>query len=359
MTTAANDLPTTMCAQVQTRFAGDDALPIVEVPVPSPDVDEVLVDVGACGLNRLDLLQREAALVRGFSLPHIAGMDVAGVVVAVGSEVGDDGPAIGDAVVVDPVSTCGVCDRCVAGYEPYCEDLRTVGSTRPGGFAEFVVVPARSCHRLPSSTSLTEAAALPVAYMTAWHALVTVGQVQAGETVLINAAGAGVSIAVVQFALARGATVIGTAGGEAKIARALELGCSHVIDHYAADVADGVLEATDGRGVDLVIDHVGPALFDASIRSMALEARMVFCGTTTGSEVTVDLPAVYHWGRRLIGAGGYRPGDFATMLAAFEADGLRPVIDSVWPFDGLGDAQAAMAAGSFFGKLVIDLDQVA
>jgi NADPH:quinone reductase-like Zn-dependent oxidoreductase len=345
-------------AQVQRGFGGPDVVTIEELADPAPGLGEVLIEVRACGLNRLDLLQREAPLVRGFSLPHVAGMDVAGIVVAHGARLGDDAPALGQMVLVDPVSTCGVCDRCTSGLEPYCENLRTVGSTRHGGFAEFVATPADRCHAIPDGLTFVEAACVPVAYMTAWHALVTVGRVQPGETVLVNAAGSGVSTAIVQFALAAGATVIGTAGGAAKVAQALELGCAHCVDHRGAtDVAESVLEFTNGRGVDLVVDHVGPALFDASIRSLSLDGRMVFCGTTTGTKVEIDLPSLYHWGRRLIGAGGYRGPEFAVMLEAMGSSRLRPVVHSVWPFEDLPAAQERMADGSFFGKLVVTLDE--
>jgi NADPH:quinone reductase-like Zn-dependent oxidoreductase len=330
---------------------------IEDLAEPEPLDDEVLVAVRACGLNRLDLLQREAPLVRGFALPHIAGLDVAGVVVAAGAGLGDNGPAVGEAVMLDPVSTCGRCERCLAGLEPYCEQLRTIGSTRPGGFAEFVTTPADRCHPIPAGMSFAEAACIPVAYMTAWHALITAGRVQPGELVLVNAAGSGVSTAIVQFAVAAGAVVIGTAGGPSKVSKALALGCAHAIDHYADDVAVAVLDYTGGRGVDLVVDHVGPALFDASIRSMAIGGRMVFCGTTTGTRAEIDLPSLYHWGRSLIGAGGYRAPEFSEMLAAVADHHLRPIVDSVWPFEQLAEAQARMTEGSFFGKLVVTFEE--
>jgi NADPH:quinone reductase-like Zn-dependent oxidoreductase len=222
------------------------------------------------------------------------------------------------------------------------------------------VAPSASCHPIPDGMSFVDAACIPVAYMTAFHALVTVGRVQPGETVLVNAAGSGVSTAIVQFAVAAGATVIGTVGGTAKVAKALELGCTHAIDHYGEmGVADAVLDLTDGRGVDLVVDHVGPALFDASIRSLALDGRMVFCGTTTGTKVEIDLPSLYHWGRSLIGAGGYRPAEFVAMLQSVAASHLRPIVDSVWPFEQLAEAQDRMANGSFFGKLVVTFDRAA
>lgn len=344
-----------MRAQVQRGFGGPEVCSIERVPTPLPGPGEVVLAVRACALNRLDLLQREAPLVRGFTLPHVAGMDVAGVVIARAADLpAGVGPALGDAVIVDPVSTCGTCARCTGGLAPYCDDLRTVGSTRPGGFAEQVAVPATSCFPIPTGMGFVESATLPVAAMTAWHALVTVGKVAAGETVLVNGAGSGVSLAVMQFAHAAGATVIGTAGGPAKVRLALAAGYDHCIDYHAGGVAAPVHALTGGRGADLVIDHVGPALFQQSVESMAMEGRMVFCGTTTGTEVPLSLTSVYWWGRTLLGAGGYQRSEFPDMLAAVAASGATPVVDSVWPFERLPDAQARMAKGDFFGKLVIE-----
>ena len=345
-----------MLAQVQRGFGGDEVVATEVVPDPVAGPGEVVVAVGACALNRLDLLQRTAPVVRGFTLPHIAGMDVAGVVVARAGDLPDDaGPPLGTRVLVDPVSTCGVCDRCTSGLAPYCETLRTIGSTRPGGFAELVAAPADHCFELPASMSFVDAATLPVAGMTAFHALEAAG-FTGGGTVLVNGAGSGVSGALLTLLLARGATVITTCGGPAKVARALAVGYHHAIDHRREDVVAAVLDVTGGRGVDLVVDHVGPALFRQSVASLAIGGRMVFCGTTTGSEATFALTDVYHWGRSLIGAGGYQAADFPVMLAAFAAAGRAPVVDSVHPFAGLLDAQRAMAAGDFFGKLVVTFD---
>lgn len=344
-----------MRAQVQRGFGGPEVCSIERIPAPVPGPGEVVVAVRACALNRLDLLQRAAPLVRGFALPHIAGMDVAGVVIARAADLpAGAGPSLGDAVIVDPVSTCGHCARCTGGLAPYCEELRTVGSTRHGGLAEQVAVPAASCFALPTGMDFVEASTLPVAAMTAWHALVAVGKVAAGETVVVNGAGSGVSLAVLQLAHAAGATVIATAGGPAKVRLALAAGYDHCIDYRSGRVAAEVHACTDGRGADLVIDHVGPALFQQSIEAMAMEGRMVFCGTTTGTDVALDLTSVYWWGRALLGAGGYQRGEFPQMLAAVAASGATPVVDSVWPFERVADAQARMASGDFFGKLVIE-----
>jgi NADPH:quinone reductase-like Zn-dependent oxidoreductase len=341
-----------MRAQVQRGFGGPEVCSIERIPDPEPAPGEVVLAVEACALNRLDLLQRAAPLVRGFALPHVAGMDVVGIVIARSAVLPHGtGPALGQRVLVDPVSTCGVCRRCTSGLAPYCEMLRTVGSTRPGGFAEQVAVPAASCFPTPPGMSAVAAATLPVAAMTAWHALIAVGKVAPGETVLVNGAGSGVSVAAMQLAKAAGATVIGTAGGPAKVARALDAGYDHCIDRGDGSVAEAVLEITAGRGVDLVIDHVGPALFQQSVDAMAMEGRLVFCGTTTGTEVQLALTSVYWWGRSLLGSGGYQRSEFPMMLDAMT--GITPVVDSVWAFDELAAAQERMATGDFFGKLVV------
>ncbi|MCU1390937.1 MAG: NADPH:quinone reductase, partial [Ilumatobacteraceae bacterium] len=260
----------------------------------------------------------------------------------------------GARVMVDPVSTCGICARCTTGNAPYCENLRTVGSTRPGGFAELVAAPADRTYELPSSMSFVDAATMPVAAMTAYHALEAGGHVP-GEVVLVNGAASGVSCALLTLLLADGSTVITTTGGADKVARALAAGYHHAIDRNADVIPAAVAKITGGRGVDLVVDHVGPALFRESIASLSIGGRMVFCGTTTGTEATLSLTDVYHWGRSLIGAGGYLAEDFPKMLAAMAATGRAPVIDRVWPFDRLLDAQQSMRDGAFFGKIVVEL----
>lgn len=345
-----------MRAFVQRGFGGgDDVVALETVADPEPGPGELLIEVEACALNRLDLLQLTAPVVRGFSLPHIAGMDVAGVVVSRHPGLDDTvGPPVGARVMVDPVSTCGVCVRCMSGLAPYCENLRTVGSTRPGGFAEFVVAPADRTYEIPGEMSFVDAATLPVAAMTAFHALRAGGHVP-GETVLVNGAASGVSCALLTLLLADGSTVITTTGGGAKVTRAIAAGYHHAVDYRSEDVAASVVAITGGRGVDLVVDHVGPSLFGASIASLAISGRMVFCGTTTGSEATLSLTDVYHWGRSLIGAGGYLAADFPLMLDAMAAAGRSPVIDSVWPFEHVLDAQRAMREGAFFGKIVVEI----
>ncbi len=347
-----------MKAYVQRGHGGPEVCAFEDIDDPIPGPGEVVIRVLAAGLNRLDLLQRTAPLVRGFRLPHVAGLDVMGVVVAAHPDADAGRAPLGSVVLVDPVTTCRTCRRCRAGQEPYCELLQTVGSTRQGGFAELVAVPADRCWPVPSHLSVAEAAAVPVAYMTAWQALVTVGAVQAGEVVLVNGANAGVSIAVIQLAKRAGTTVIGTVRGVAKAAQVLTVGCDHVVD--ATDpttIAGHVRELTDGLGADLVIDHVGPTQFAASVDAMAVEGRMVFCGTTTGTEVNLTLTDVYWWGRKLLGSGGYRPHEVGDMLEAVNSSRLVPVVADVAPFAELPRLLDRLENGSVVGKLVVTFDR--
>jgi len=341
-----------MRAAVQHDFGDNEVVTIDEVPDPVPGPDEVVVAVVACALNRLDLLQRNGPpVVPNFTLPHISGMDIAGRVVDVGSAV--EHVEIGDEVLLDPVVRCGRCGRCTAGLGAYCAELRTVGSTRDGGFAELVAVPAENVFSAPEQLPLDIAAAIPVAAMTAWHSIVRVGRITAGETMLVHGAGSGVSTAAIGFAKARGVRVITTVSSPEKLGPARSLGADVVIDRSATSWQDAVREETDGAGVDFVFDHVGSAVFVDSVLALRIEGRLVFAGTTTGDSVTLRLPMVYHAGKSLLGAGGWRPSDFPVMLAEYAAAGLEPVIDSRYELGALHDAYDRLESGSFFGKILL------
>lgn len=346
----------TMRAAVQHSHGGPEVLRIEQVAVPVPGPHDVLVEVHACALNRLDVLQRVGPKVLpSFTMPHIAGMDIAGRIAAFGDRVDPDasGLSVGAPVVVDPVVTCADCPLRSRRHENHCSNLRTIGSTRPGGYAEFVVVPARNVHTLDDDTDLITASAVPVVYATAWHGLIGVGAIVAGETLLVHAAGSGMSIAAIQIAKSRGVRVIGTVGSAAKVEQARAIGADHVLVNREPGWLDAVLDLTDGAGVDMVYDHVGPALFQDSIHALRIDGRMVFCGTTTGNDTTITLTSVYHAGRSLLGAGAYHPEEFAATIDAFRAGAIAPVIDSVSPLDAVGDAQERMLSSDFFGKLVL------
>src|SRR5690242_13517640 len=244
-----------------------DTLQLDDLPTPEPRAGEALVEVAACAVNHLDVLQRRGpALIPGFALPHTPGMDIAGTVVSVGADT--VGPQPGARVVVNPAVPCDECPTCRSGHDGVCPRTRVIGGTAPGGYAEYVSVPVANLHVVPDEVDLVAASVVPTIWMTAWHALHVTGGVRAGETVLIHAGASGVSTAAIQLAHDAGARVISTVSGAHKVDYVQSLGADLVLDSATQDIAAEVRAATDGRGVDLVLDHVGPATWAASLYSL-------------------------------------------------------------------------------------------
>ncbi len=341
-----------MKAVLHRSFGGPEVLELADVPDPEMGPSDVLVSVRATSLNRLDVLQREGpALLPGFALPHIAGMDVTGEVVAVGAEV--TGTSVGERVVLNPAVACGACDFCREGDDGFCPSVEVVGGNHPGGYAELCAVPATHVHALPDAMSYEEAATLPTIYSTAWHALVVTGRLRIGEWVMIHAAASGVSVAAIQLAKRMGANVVATARSERKLALARALGADVVVDNRKGDVVGAAREATGGRGVDVVFDHVGPALFQPSLFALRPRGRLVFCGTTSGDHASFLLPHAYHFGLQLLGVDPYPFAEFGEMLDYVLHAGFTPVIDSVRPLADAADAQRRLEAGTVVGKVVL------
>jgi len=329
-----------------------DRLEFTDVPTPQPGPGEVLVRVAACGLNHLDVLQRRGpALIPGYTLPHIAGMDIAGVIESCGP--GVDGCAQGDRVVVNPAVGCGDCADCVRGMDGRCASAQVLGGNIAGGYAEYVVVPAANVHPVPAHVELVDAAVVPTVWMTAWHALVAVGRVRIGETVLIHAGGSGVSTAAIQLAKAAGARVITTVGSDAKREYVRRLGADVVVNSAAEDVVAAARAATDGRGVDVVLDHVGPATWNSGIYSLAPRGRLVFFGNTTGNRAEFDLVYAYHFGLQLLGSDPYDRHEFAAMLDTYWAAPFVTPIDSEFALADARAAQERMESRAATGKIVL------
>lgn len=342
-----------MKAVVYHQPGGPEVLQYLDVPDPEPGPVDVVVDVAATALNRLDVVQRNGwYALPGFSLPHIAGMDVAGVVSAVGSEV--DGVAVGDRVVVDP-SMAGVDDRSkLAGRGDIYGELGVIGANADGGYAEKCLVPASHVFRVPDHVSLEHAATFPTCFLTATHALFDVGGLQPGETVMIHAAGAGVSVAAIQLAVQAGATVLATAGTDDKCARALELGASAVLNNRTGDVAGWARGLTEGRGVDMVFDHVGTALFGPSLFALGPRGRLVNCGNSSGDEATIpSLGYVFHSGISILGSDPYRPEEFAPAWQRFCDGDFQVHVDSTFPLAAAADAQQKLLSNDVFGKILL------
>jgi NADPH:quinone reductase-like Zn-dependent oxidoreductase len=341
---------TMRCAVVR-EHGGPDKLVIEERPIPEPAADQVLLRVRAAGMNHLDIWVRRGVPGHKFPLPMILGCDFAGVVERAGSAVRN--AKAGDEVCVAPGHSCGVCAQCLAGADNLCKSYGIFGETRDGGCAEFAVVPAANLLPKPASMSFEEAAAWPLAFLTAWHMLVARAAVKPGETVLVHAAGSGVGTAAIQIAKLWGATVIATAGGPAKCARGKALGADHVIDHLATDWTKEVRRITEKRGVDVVVEHTGQATWEGSVKSLVWGGRLVTCGATSGFDAKFDLRVLFFKQLSFLGSTMGSRAELFTVLDHMKAGRLRPIVDRVMPMSEIREAHRAMESREQFGKIVL------
>jgi NADPH:quinone reductase-like Zn-dependent oxidoreductase len=322
-----------------------------EAPDPSPGPHEALVRVRACALNHLDLWERRGLDRVAIPLPHISGSDVAGEVVS------SPNPSVppGTRVMVHPGLSCGTCAECLAGVDNRCATFDVLGYRSDGGYAELVKVPAVNLIPIPDGIGFVEAAAFPLTFLTAWHMLLGVADLAPGETVLILAAGSGVGQAAVQIAKLAGARALATAGSPAKLDRARALGADEVINHRRQDIAREVKNLTQGRGADVVVEHVGEATWAASVRSLARGGRLVTCGATTGPRGTIDIRVLFT--RQISLHGSYMGTKWELLQAAalFFDGRLRPAVDEVFPLERAADAQRRLEAGLHFGKIVVEI----
>lgn len=343
-----------MRAAVFDETGGPDVLHLADVPRPAPGRGQVLVQVKAAALNGFDLMARAGTFKTGQPTPHILGGDVAGVVAGYGPECREPVPA-GAAVVLHWVLNCGHCEQCLRGYPTTCLEYRYLGAHVPGGYAEYVVVPEDNLVPLGDSTDWVSAAAFPMAYGTSWHMLNTRAQLRPAETVLVQAAGSGIGLAAVQIARLIGAHVIATAGSDAKLAKAREQGADEVVNYREQDLVREVKRLTGGRGVDLVFEHVGGDMFDAVVRCVTRNGRIVTCGGTAGYQVGMNVAHVFHKQLSIIGsnsAGRWELGQVTSLVL----DGrLTPVVDRVFPLADAAVAHAYLDDRQQFGKVVLDV----
>ena len=340
-----------MKAIIYAEHGGPEVLQYADVAEPVIGAGEVLVRVRACALNHLDLWLRRGIPSLKIPLPHIPGSDVAGEVARVGA--GVTNVAVGARVMLQPGISCGQCEKCLAGDDNLCRSYSILGETVDGGCAEYVKVPAVNCVPIPEGVSFEEAAAFPLVSLTAWHMLIARAKLKPAETVLVLAAGSGVGTAAIQIAKAAGARVIATAGSDAKLARARELGADEVINHSTEKIATEVKRLTAKRGVDVVFEHVGEATWSESVRSLTPGGRLVTCGATTGFNGAIDIRYLF---TRQISLLGSFMGSKADLLAAVEflrRGLLKPVIDVVLPLERCAEAHRRLENREQFGKIVL------
>jgi NADPH:quinone reductase-like Zn-dependent oxidoreductase len=322
-----------------------------DAPDPVPPTGGVVVRVRACAMNHLDLWQRRGLERVKIPMPHISGAEVAGEILEVGAGVSDW--AAGDRVMVQPGLSCGHCEACLSGRDNFCPRYDVLGYMSDGGYAERVAVPAVNLIRLPAEITFEAAAAFPLAFLTAWHMLFSRARLIDGETVLVVSAGSGVGQAAVQLAKYAHARVIATAGTADKCTRAVALGAEIAINHHNDDVVAAVKKATEGRGVDVVVEHVGVATWERSVRCLARGGRLVTCGATTGHDARVDLRHLF--ARQLSLLGSYMGAKSELVRAArLYFDGVvAPIVDRTFPLSDAAQAHRYLEESRQFGKIVL------
>jgi putative PIG3 family NAD(P)H quinone oxidoreductase len=330
------DLPRDMLAIDPEAPGGPEVLVPVRRSVPAPGKGEVLIEVAAAGVNRPDVLQRMGLYPPPPGAPRILGLEVAGVIVAVG-ECADRFQ------VGEPVSAL------VAG----------------GGYAEYVTAPEGQCIALPAGMSMTDAASLPETYFTVWSNLFERGFAVEGETVLVHGGTSGIGTTTIQLCKAYDIPVIVTCGSDEKCDAALAIGADHAINYRTADFVDAVNAITEGKGVDVVLDMVGGDYLARNVKCLASGGRHVSIAFQRGATGELDLMAVMRRGLMLTGS-MLRPRsvEFKALIAdslardvwpLFEGGALRPVVDSVFPLSRAADAHRRMEAGEHVGKIVLEV----
>ncbi|MDT3434505.1 alcohol dehydrogenase catalytic domain-containing protein [Haloarcula sp. 1CSR25-25] len=327
-------------------LTGPDGVSVINHPAPEPGPGEAVVSVEACAINRHDLwiLEGDSAMVDTDDLPFVSGLDVAGTVDAVGEGVTGVDP--GDRVVLCPNETCGTCRYCREGPENLCENF----SLYHGGLAEAARVQADRLVGLPDGVETVEAAALPTAYMTAWHMLRRV-EIGPGDLVFVPGVTGGVGVAGVQLASVLGAHSVGTSSSQTKLNRVESLGLDHAIESTDPDEIRAAV--TDLGTVDGVLNHLGGAYTQVGLDVLRRGGRMAVCGRTAGGTSEIDIPDLFLGHKRVIGSTMGTQGDLERLVGLVADGELTPEIDETYPLEATGTAFAAMQDRDSVGKLVV------
>ena len=318
-------------------------------PLTGPD--DVRVRITAAALNHLDLFVLGGLPGVTITSGWIPGGDGAGVVDAVGSSVRD--LDVGARVIINPGLSCRACEYCRMGEHSLCVRYRLLGEHVPGTFAEYIVVPRANVRVIRDDAAAPEAAAFPLATLTAWRMLRTRARVTADDTVMIWGIGGGVAVAALQIAKALGARVWVTSGSDEKLEKARLLGADETINHRTADVAREIRARTGKRGVDVVVDTVGAATWAQSLGALGKRGRLVTCGATSGPQLEMDARRLFWNQWTILGSTMGNDAEFDAITAEFNAGRLLPPIDAVFPLEEGRAAFERLAAAEQFGKVVL------
>jgi NADPH:quinone reductase-like Zn-dependent oxidoreductase len=338
-------------AVVFREFGSSDVLQLEQLDDPSPGPGEVAIDIAACALNHLDVDVREGTSRFPVEPPHVLGLEVVGQIAELGE--GVEGWQVGDRVMPYLMDTCGRCRFCTTGRESLCLDAGFISFAHSGGYAERLVCSASQLVRVPDEVSDVEAAAVQIAFATAWHMLFTRGGLRPGETVLVNSVGSGIGSAAVQLAQMAGAYVIGNSSRDDKLARASELGLDAGVNYTKQDLVAEVMRLTDDRGVDLVYEHCGGDLFQMGLDSLSKDGRLVICGGHAGEVVPFDIIPFFRAQKSVIGSFVYTKAEVETCLELARRGRIVPLVHQIFPLEQAKDAMDLMESREFFGKIVL------
>ncbi len=335
------------------KHGGPEVLEYTDFPTPQPGSGEVLVNVKVAALNRVDVTVRRGWAGLKLELPHIPGCDGAGIVTAVGEGVVQ--LAVGDHVVINANLGCGKCEYCLAGQDNMCRNWHLLGETVKGTYAQYIALPERQLYKLPGDFDLRSAAAAALVYQTAWHSLVSRGQLRPGETVLIVGAGGGVNSASTQVAKLAGTRVFVVASNAEKARLAESLGADLTIDRSKdEDWSKAAFLATGKRGVDVVVDNVG-STFMPSLRALRKGGRLLTVGNTGGPIVEIDNRYMFSKHLSIIGSSMSTLREFNTVMDLVVTGKLKAVLDRSYPLKEAAAAQERLQNDEQLGKITLDI----
>jgi len=331
------------------QHGGPEVLQYEEVPDAKPRRDQVLIRVKACALNHLDLWLRKG--VGQVSLPHINGSDVAGEVAELGEYITD--LKVGQRVLLSPMVFCNHCVYCTSNQHNFCRQYSVLGNRVDGGDCELLATARVNVVPIPDTLGFEQAAALPLVLVTAWHMLVSRAKIQPGQTVLVIGASSGVGSIGIQIGKLFNCRVITTAGDERKMEKGRELGADFAINHYQQKISEEVKKITNKEGVDIVLEHVGKAVWDECMKSLKPGGTLVTCGNTTGPDVGLDIRFLFSRQYSLLGSYMGTMGDFYEGLKHAFSGRLKPVVDKTFPLSEARAAHERLEKSEMFGKVVL------
>ncbi len=324
----------------------------LDVPTPKPQAHQILIRVLATSINHIDIHFRRGLPGVQSPLPHIPGSDAVGIIEDIGSDV--HGFKKGDTIVMDPTTSCGECEYCKKNMISYCPKSQILGRETNGAYADFMVLPAVNAIHLPTNMDPLIACAAPLVYLTAWSMVVTKANLQKGQTILVMGAGSGVGMAAIQIAKMLGATVFTTAGSNEKIAKAKELlHVDQAWNYNETEIDREIRSATQKKGVDVVIDHVGGRQWIPLLRSAKNGGTIVTCGATDGFDPKEDLRHIFFRQLKVLGSTMGNHEEMKTVMSYVFSGKLKPIIDKVYPLKDAPKAHEHVESRKVFGKVLL------